>query len=375
MNNKRVEWKLKNAIMQTITDHGGIVFGGAVRDKYIHDLHATAFFDHIKNLSIDILADIERTRNELYQDKTYMPELHGRFVVPNDIDAYIHVSDMSRFMDGIKSSFPCVTKLFERDIKQYFPNLLLNTDTVVHHRYAIRCIRSGDLDNVVSTMNRAIPSEVRQEYANCFKLFHRAVANMKRFAFKTIYLDLMVYIKPLDGGISMPDPPFGSLDFKCNALILDRNGFRLSNQLNIKDPFQRLKTMTEIMQQIEMREAVVVNVTWYRIKRMIRKDWKVTNLFQHVEKVDDNAAYDGHCLICHERVTDAAPNQLDVVSHMKLKCCDARYHPHCLLNAINNGDHSMRTRGQCAMCSQALSFIEDDGDNLQQYIENNLHYW
>jgi hypothetical protein len=58
---------------------------------------------------------------------------------------------------------------------------------------------------------------------------------------------------------------------------------------------------------------------------------------------------------------------------MKLKCCDARYHPRCLQNALDTGDHSMTARQACVMCSQHLPSIVTDSTNLAGYLEYNIH--
>jgi hypothetical protein len=186
---------------------------------------------------------------------------------------------------------------------------------------------------------------------------------------RKIYLDLMVYVKDVD---TMPDPPFGSLDFACNALILDKYGYRLSLYIKIADPVHRLKKMLEIMKDIEAKKTEVVNVKWYRMRKMLRKGWSISGVMQHIEQVREDD-YSGYCLICHGSLNELDPTVFDIVPHMKLKCCDARYHPSCLSQAINDGDNSIAVRGKCPMCSKVLDHVRADGQTLAEYIDNRIH--
>ena len=366
----RLRWKLKNKAINIIVNNGGMVFGGAVRDKYLHDVHATAFFEHVRTLTSETLDELGKTRAELYQDDSYMPELKGRFVSPNDIDAYIHIADQTKLLSAIKVEFPCCTKLFERDIKQYFPNLTVEPDTIMHHRYALRTMRTTEMANWLSKFTRMVPYEIRTELKEFIVKLRTRTRDISYLGRYPVYLDLMVYVKPYDS--TMPDPPFGSLDFMCNALILDKSGFRLSKHIEMSDPLARLKAMTGIMNEIEEKKATVVNIAWYRVRKMLRKGWKVAGIFHHIEQVEESE-YDGHCLICHGRLNEIDPDVFDVIPHMKLKCCDARYHPLCMLKAIDTGEHSMRVRTACAMCNQPLPDITSDGDNLAGYLDNRIH--
>ena len=57
---------------------------------------------------------------------------------------------------------------------------------------------------------------------------------------------------------------------------------------------------------------------------------------------DQAQEYEGHCIVCHERFGR------DV--HLKLKCCDARYHPACL----DAASRQMMDTGRCILCSQSV---------------------
>ena len=365
----RAKWKLTNKAIEVIIDNGGQVFGGAVRDKYLHDFHARAFYAHVKTFSDDERAG--RSIVELYQDKAFRSDLGGRFVVPKDIDAVIHYSDQPNLVNALHKVFPCITKLFSRDIKQYFPNLQIESNTVIHFRYALRSINTTEVHQWMSRLLTIVPAEIRSNHGDSIRDIHSTVQQMLRDGMRPVFLDLMVNMLPRGTAV---EPPFGNLDFKCNALILNKHGYQLSTQVQTdhRDPLCRLDALLSVMKDIQNLTARVETVVWYRVRKMLKRGWKVEGIFSHIEQVQDSS-YSGHCLICHESLSVLETIEYDNIPHMKLKCCDARYHPRCLLNALNTGDHSMTARGACVMCSQELPCIASDSRNLDGYIEHNIH--
>ena len=373
MGRKRAKWKLTNKAIEIIIANGGQIFGGAVRDKYLHDIHARAFYDHVKGL--DPGADEfhgGKSITELYQDKTFKSDLFGRFIVPKDIDAYIHISDQSTLINALRKVFPCITALFNRDIKQYFPSLEIEENTIMHFRYALRAMNTTEIHQWLARLFSIVPGEIRNEHRTFLHELSNVSMEMLREGRRAIYLDLMVNVRANTSGSMALDPPFGNLDFFCNSLILDKHGYKLSTQVKIADPLCRFNKLCSIMKDIETKVAKVDNVVWYRVRKMMKRGWKVEGIFTHIEQIHDNA-YDGHCLICHETLNELESVVYDSIPHMKLTCCDARYHPRCLLSALNTGEHSMTARQMCAMCSQPLHEIMKDSRNLAGYIDNNIH--
>lgn len=347
-----------------------MIFGGAARDKFLHDIHSTKFYEHVHNLSRDELDLMGKTANELYQDPTYLPDLHGRFVCPADIDAYIHASEHEKLMEALGDKVPVIKKVFERDAKRYFPEMKIDYGAVTHYRYHLRMMQINEVRGWLHTLDKIIPIELRQEHRNYVYNVRNGIMGVLNEGIRLIKLDLMVYTKAYDS--TMPDPPFGDVDFRCNSLIWDNSGFRLSKAIPLRDPVARFKTLEQVMSDIEEQRADVVSLKWYRVQKMMRRGWKVCGLFRNIQQIRD-ITYEGHCIICHGSLTEQDDIEATIIPHMKLKCCDGRYHPSCLLQAITVGDHSMQMRGCCSHCSQPLIGITKDGDNLNGFIENHLH--
>lgn len=344
--------------MNAIIYNGGIVFGGAVRDKYLHDAHATKFFQQAENTE-------EKTIMQLYQDPTYLPEFSGRFIVPNDIDAYVHITDHQRVLDSLRRLVPKVTKLFERDIKDYFPETNVCTGTIMHHRYFLNPIVA--MPSILNWITQDAMFSHEQSYIG--NQITRSLDSIIARARKPIVLDLLVHVGAYN---ARPDPPFGVLDFECNALILDASGFRLSREFvgGGTGAYARQKTMERLMQDIEAKRARVTKLDWYRVRKMKKRGWKIYGVFEEIEEMYESENYPGHCLICHDNLSkvDIEADKRATL-HLKLKCCDARYHPRCLVKAYGEGTAAMVERERCMMCSKDLTHTSEDAELLTTFVQ------
>lgn len=342
----RMEWKMKNAVMQKILDHGGVVFGGAVRDKYLHDVHADAFYDRC-GLDEDVQCK--------YEDRTFLPELFGRWVIPRDIDAVVAQPRVDDLVRDLAQAFGKVRKVFDRDPSDYFVGVdrglaarHVRLEVVPFHAWNARMLRRG--------IQQQLPVAVREEYPELALLLQRITHQAQQLP--SIQVDLMVA-----EGTDLPTPPFGAIDFRCNALLMDKAGIHLSPRYRpAMTMTQRMRVLSTILQEIEAQKAVVAGPTeWYRICKMRDKGWTVVGCFQHIRTVRD-AEYTGHCIICHDALHDGEWN---LPFHCKLTCCDARYHVACLVDAMEKGEHAMQVTHECIMCKHALGNVQNDGMLLQ----------
>ena len=336
MTNTRLEWKFKNQLINTIVATGGMVFGGAARDKYLHDSHATAFYSK------------GTVYKDVYCDPSVMPHLSGRFLTPNDIDAYINKESHAKLLTALKKVCPSINEVFKKDLHTYFPDTMVAAGRITHYRYSVQMMAISS--PMLGCLIHEIGSVVGQRRG-------RDWLHILNEASSQSYIDLMVAVT---GSVYKAiDPPFGPVDFACNSLLLDRLGFRLSRHYATagNDPVNHTKSFMQVLGQIDNKQAVLANLRWYRVDKMEAKGWLIIGLYNEVERV--KIEYSGHCIICHSNVPH---------DHFKLKCCDARYHPQCLHQAIVEGATSMKTRNECIMCSTALNKIQEDADRLEDYM-------
>lgn len=352
---KRADWLLKKFVIDTLIANDGSVYGGAARDTYRHVVHEMAFTDQVDHMIDQAgLFDVVRCKKNLYQDPDYLPSLKGRLVIPTNIDACVHISDHKKLMDALAQKFPSITKVFEKDICAELPDM--QQGIINHIRYKLKCVGNNVVDNFFNSLKSMIPSEILKDNGDFVSQLNTDIKAIIKQCQNPTILDLMVYTRDMK---DMPDPPFRKVDFMCNALILDKYGYRLSRQVHCADPIVRLTMLIKILEDIKKQKAVLVNLEWYRLRKLMMRGWSVEGLFKNVEMIEETS-YEGHCLICHE--------SLEVFAHMKLPCCDARYHPLCLRHAFNH----VAARQVCVMCSQPILHFATDSKTLTEFLENNL---
>ena len=95
-------------IMNVIIQHGGAVFGGAVRDVILHSYHAAQFYEKYDPL--------------LYNDPKVAPELRERFLVPKDIDFMLKIENVESFMKTLYQ-IGCYIKILKKKDLSYFTDV------------------------------------------------------------------------------------------------------------------------------------------------------------------------------------------------------------------------------------------------------------
>lgn len=367
---QRLMWKLKNMVIGFAVDKGATVFGGAARDKYLHDKHAIQFYRETEEevaKAIDArmagadldagAADLDADIRTKYDDTTFKPHLFGRWVVPNDVDLFIHESKLANLLKVLGTQFT-VKHRFTRDPVKYIPTIEAGADTLEHHCYdLLPIVPSAAIRSLTAHLPSYIVAALREATDELW-------GKMKEIEGRTarIRMDVMVSKVPLEE--AQPKPPFGPVDFLCNGLLLDANGFHLSGLLyyGLSSPLHRMERLEAIFRQIERREAVVHRCPpLHRIRKMMERGWTINSddAFVHVVKVkgDAPAPADAQnqdkCIICHSEFEGDD-------AQYKLKCCNARYHARCLVNAAEIGPASMLATETCIMCKRILVDLEGD---------------
>jgi len=340
-NVNQMEWKAKMTVMKEIMKHEGVVFGGAVRDWYIHNYNASKFYEAIKD------KDNHKELMKKYTDPTFLPEFKDRTVIPNDIDATIPKTCVKGLLESLSKKGFRVANRFKHDAKTYFPHMTIGEGQIMHERYIVTHI-PATIAPVLMTM---FPTSFTSDIAILKEInrFSDAMMNILE-QIPTISTSFIIDLMVSQDGMYY-EPPFGNLDFECNGLLMNQGGFRLSKLLaHTWDmcPIQYNKVFNRILEDILHYRAIVVHrddVQTYRVKKMVQKGWTILN-FQTVQYMDVpvEKAYDGYCLICQ----DTLPSK-----HYKMKCCDARFHAKCLIRTVTEGVAAMNYTGMCVMCKNS----------------------
>jgi len=349
----RVDWKTKKGLMMAIISCDGYIFGGAVRDWHMHEDGASTFYaarEGTPNSAEDMDA--------LYNDADYMPECAHRIVIPVDIDACIHVSDLPRLLDVFKEKRFYVTRLFTHDPVAYIPGIQLKKNEVRHMRYEVNIV-----PKVGNMFADALFTEVAPLVASFIASLKEATNGLKPFM-----LDLMVVNVPKTE--IQPEAPFGCLDFECNGLIASKRGIQLSKHLcdnSCINPMTYDRHYRRIMDDILKKKAVLAigenRHQIARIGKMVDKGWTIAGFrsIEYVETLGDEE-HEGHCIICHGDLG---------THHYKMACCNGRYHTKCLLQGMTMGVSAMKHSGKCLMCKRHLWEPDHDVHVLESIMTAN----
>lgn len=297
---------MKRQVERIITSHGGVIFGGYVRDLVLNDDHDTA--------------------------------------APSDIDCYMVFHAIRPFMESLIDVHITVDTVFERDdVASYFNvDMDIPRGILKHIRLRLKVIADDTATYVHQLLSEGLNENAR---AVLRKTIHTFVASIRRAALSCEPLMLDVFTADCHNFFNIY-PPFGSVDFECNGLILTRSGISLSpHMFPDLTHVQRQDKLQSIFADIKNRKAVYISgdVPLHRIVKMRAKRWIVP--MKHTQVVDHSPIDADVCIVCHEDVCS---------KHYKLPCCNAIYHRDCLIQVV-----SSEYAGQCIMCKRKSNAHDD----------------
>lgn len=381
------DYHLKTSIAKILLHEDGHIFGGYVRDKLLHDLHAQKFYK-----KYPYTTNGNDDNNLLYQDTSIEPELLGRLVSPNDIDCYMKASSFKNVLNELSLSGLVTHKIFERDPKQYLSNLNIPQGSMKHLRYAITLwspFKIYKLKNSITNILHDVAAKILSNEIDTFiQNLENKIAN-DRNLFPKVYLD--VFIPVDDNDFNKYEAPFSNLDFECNGLIYTKKGIHMSQSIYtfnceqnsyfhaIHSPLETCQKFQQILDNINNKNAIVVNtnISKQRIYKMLKKGWTISsNTFTltSTKLIFDNNEISEHndnedcCIICHENFTPFNINP-NLGPAYKLYCCEAKYHMNCMVRTcMNTGPAAIQNTKSCIMCRKN-TLIDDE----KEFMTNVIH--
>jgi len=352
---QKAEWKIKQAIANIVLTVGGVIFGGFVRDTLLHDHFAKKYYELMKE---DYSTNIQHA---CYTDETVHPETYDRCKIPNDIDCYIeNVEMLARLESALSAHKFSFRRIFLRqNASEYIPRLDVPDNSLLHIRYVVCCLDYASKYALKSALLSALPMEFR---TLCTEHIHQCLRQIHTTSHKVHHVTMDVLVKKNPDLVL--EPPFGNIDFECNALILTKEGIRLSNQLKIeygvvKASSQAFK-LVEVIQDITKKRAVVAKndhpMDHYRFQKMRLKGWEIITNLQVIQEVPPSSIVEEDvCTICLSSFKEKA---------YKLKCCSTKYHKNCLIDTIHTGTAAMALTMHCIVCKRKTPNIDVEGTLL-----------
>jgi hypothetical protein len=313
------DWKIKNLLGLWIIEKGGNIFGGWVRDKYLHDEHSKKFYDVFeKDIGLHLLINL------YYKDISFLPEYIGRLTIPSDIDVFIKRSDFEALLKDV----------YADNIKLIFVN---------EREFILK--KKNWIDELEEEMNEYIKSFVISQKITHYKYEVCSVQNRNY----TILFEIDFLVIEEGNEEEIPDAPFQCLDFECNSLIMDKNGIRLSKFFlpKIIEEEKRKIELDRVLNDILQFKAITCkNVKQTRINKMLRKKWNIVDLskIDFISVSSDDPEEKDVCNLCLDNFSSSP-------THYKLKCCNTHLHKKCLIDLWSkNFYHS-----NCIYCKSNLS--------------------
>lgn len=355
-NFKRLSWKLKKHVAKLILNTGGIIFGGYVRDAIIHDHYSDKYYTKCSEDMVSSVDIISR-----YNDETFYPEYKERMLIPEDIDCFFKTTQtLNSFEQLLFREKFCLTKVFTRkDAMDYIPRLNVPANSLSHIRYKITHLNSNKSALIRKLLQQSFCTTIHSEIFEEINYFISSLCE-KTKQIPEVYIDVLLQTNNTYDF----HPPFGGLDFECNGLVLSNSGISLASDLKesqISFGFiTDINKMTQVISDILAKKAVLVKkigipTDTYRFDKMRIKGWDIiTGKYSYIE-TNINIDSDDICIICHGQFNE----EQDKTSY-KLKCCSAKYHKKCLIDAGLVGPVAMTVTSKCIMCKKTIPIITND---------------
>jgi hypothetical protein len=320
-------YKLTKAVADVILSiDDAVIFGGYVRDHIRHNHMAQKFYAHETTAGVGI-----DKLGVLYDSPFVLPEYKDRTLVASDIDCFMCTSDITRLEDKLKEQNLKVFTKRERKMSEYMVGVS-EPDLELTH-----IVVGFDISPILKTI---LPSDI---------------TSMR------VKIDIVNSVS-----IKGKEPPFGEIDFECNALIIDSNKqIRVSNRLfknneTYYDPFARFTCLQEIIQNIYEKKTRVVahggaDIAQHRMEKMTSKGYIIVGRDDKFSIAKGAAAKDDVCLMCLDKFKKNA-------AMVKRVCCAAKYHKQCIAEMVNHDNFN----GCCPMCRNEIDCLE---------IEHNKMLW
>jgi len=250
------EWNCFKTVLRTVINFNGIVYGGAVRDTMLHNMHAREFQ---KSHSMDE-----------YDQVDVSLETNGRLVIPKDIDCLISDKDSLKLIEQLS-----------------------------RHYHVKVCEVSG----------------VYFEKQNITNYKH---IKMSIFMKERIYVLVDLVVQRV-GELKMPsmnlDFDVNGLIMTSNGIGLN-DYLRYKYNDNAKNVIHNADILYEVLDKIRYKKATMIyKCPTNRYIKMIDYGWDIT-FITRIFNYYINVLYEGDCIICKEKI----PEEMCCVNYKKCRC-------------------------------------------------------
>ncbi len=285
------------------------IFGGYVRDSILHDHNAQQFYKTVKD-PID--------RVQLYNDVKYLPEFADRCLTPCDIDCFMSTSTIATLVKSLSDAKYSVKVRTAKPLSEYHDGVDITND--------LKITKMSVRFDMAPMLAAIVPYEI-----------------------KSMCVDVdIVHAEDISG----MQPPFGKIDFMCNALILREKNINISPLVicTRNDPFSVFEKLSSIIDGIKKKVTEPGDGKHsYRTDKMTSKGWTI-ELQHYTIKKGALFGKNETCLLCLDKIKGNG-------QCMKRSCCASIYHSTCFTNMTTHDNFKYK----CPMCSDPMPEISPVG--------------
>jgi hypothetical protein len=310
----RNKYSFTKTIIYTLVNCNATIFGGAVRDLFLHNFNATAFYDRFKNKNKndendDIDIDIDLIKK--YNDPNIYPDTKDRLLVATDVDLFIKEKDFTKLLRILS------IKYFIKKQKEIDMNYrLLNCEKGRYTLYKVEALNS----------------------------FHVSVK-----------LDIIVSSE------GEPLIPLMETDFDVNRLM-----FNLKHQYYLRGKLGDQISFHNVIENIKHKRAICnPDIKQFRLDKMIQKGWNISVNYK-IYNIIPCYIMEDKCIVCHCDFNKEYNNKYLCIVEFK---CPCKYYVCC--ECIQTNGEKLN---KCVMCREDNFDNYDNALNEWNFFkEHNLY--
>jgi hypothetical protein len=326
------EYISKKKIFNLLLESGGAIFGGSIRDYFVHDYGSIFFYDYLNNNfnnSINILYC-----NKNIHQKTYVE----RNTIFNDFDIVMNINHFKYFISKIESLDIKYSYVIYNNFKKYIDIVDIDNQIIKYIVFKINI--DNPLDILINNYNKYSTCIIKIDIIICkenlsLKNVTENITSNSDFFCNSLFI--YNYSLEINKNIAkyLKNPDFNSLyqnDIKKNIDIFFKKKIYISDVIEI------------IKNQIFNKEAIVLNLKYKPILRKNKILLKGFNIVYKQIYFDEINCNNELCLLCRSDI-------LENDSTIKFKCCNTFFHKTCLSDWINNQEIN-----NCFVCSKYINY-------------------
>ena len=259
------KWDMFNQIVKECHHHGGVIFGGAVRDSYLHNVAEQLFYEKYGSTESDEFAD--------------------RFLVPKDIDCILLGSQLDPLMNTLQRKYYVKTGSAEHDYGYIAKGYTF-------HHYSLLKISGQPM---IIDMDLLVQDEGT---------------------------DLMIPELPFDMDVNV-------LLWDSKRIYINPTARHVLRTLLDRRPIESpsmadVLNLTIVLEHVAAKKALCTSTcASSRIIRMIRYGWKLSYSYETICVTED--VYDGLCVLCQDTIVGLHSSFLCGCAHICMSCLSTHY--------------------------------------------------